>query len=186
VTFTYRSQLAAHPTSADVTFALPATEVVRAGTIATVDLWGIRRCHQGLFSCGHRPADLSWGDARTGDRYAMTAIALMMRPTDNGWAVCLSNGQRTLPGLTSAASARHKTFETQRLQQADSLAFSTMRVGDVCWSRLGADRPGNRGADVEYRQAVRIPLSAVRPIAVHPTKVDAPCIRLDFNVASGE
>jgi hypothetical protein len=117
----------------------------------------------------------------------MTAVALMMRPTDNGWAVCLSNGQRTLPGLMSATLAPGTTrSKYKRLQQADSLAFSTMRVGGACWSRLRADRPRNRGADVEYRQSARIPLSAVRPIAAHPTEVDAPCVRLDFNMACGE
>jgi hypothetical protein len=51
VSFTYRSRLPAHPTSPDVMFALPATDVVHAGTIATVKLWGTRTCHQGLISC---------------------------------------------------------------------------------------------------------------------------------------
>jgi hypothetical protein len=115
----------------------------------------------------------------------MTAVALMMRPTDNGWAVCLSNGQRTLPGLTSATLAPGIT-RSQYKDFSKLTARLSPRVGDVCWSRLRADRPGNRGADVEYRQSVRIPLSAVRPIAADPTEEDAPRVRLDFNMACGE
>jgi hypothetical protein len=115
----------------------------------------------------------------------MTAITLMMRPTDNGWAVSLSNGQRTLPGLRSATLAPGATRSQYKDFSPDSLAFSTMRVGDFCWSRLRADRPGNGGADVEYRQSVGLPIG--RSADCSPSDGGRCSSRaLDFNMVCGE